>query len=95
MIILFWIVVSLLILFVLMGLWEWLGFFSWSWYAHGKMFTLFILSFVLLLCTPAITKQYAPQYFDYSVISIYLYVIGFLIYRFGFKKNKDREESAK
>jgi hypothetical protein len=83
---LYWAVVFAFLLFILFGIKDWLGLIKWSWQDNGKLFTIFLAGLLILLISPRVLKDYAPQYYDASVIALIVYVAGLLIYRFGFSK---------
>lgn len=65
-----------------------------SWDENGKKFTILLTILLALFITPAFVKDYAPQYYGFSIWAVILYSIGLLAYRHLFRKqNKIEKES--
>jgi hypothetical protein len=45
---------------------------------------------LILFISPAIIKDFAPQYYDTSKLVLMFYVVGLLIYRFAFSKGDSK-----
>jgi hypothetical protein len=79
--ILYWIVIIIFLLFVLWGILDWTSFFTELWHDSGVKKTIFAVIGFLLLCTPAVVKEFVPKYYGLSIWALILYVAAFLFYR--------------
>jgi hypothetical protein len=84
--VLFWILMGIIIMAVLFGLKDWILLFIQSWFGNGKLFTVLFIVLFLLVISQSFFREYAPQYYDFSKITLMVYIIGLFIYRFAFKR---------
>lgn len=50
----------------------------------------FIILFILLMCAPSLLKEFAPEYYGYSIWVLIFYIVGFILYSRR-EKNKSEE----
>lgn len=79
--IVYWIFIALLLLFVLWGIKDWINIFNVIWNENGWLFALLTIILFVLFIVPSLVKDYAPEYYGFSVWILILYVAGLFIYR--------------
>ncbi|WP_141431420.1 hypothetical protein [Bacillus sp. 03113] len=87
-----WLFISVLCLVVLRSVFYGVISFISIWEEKGFKIALFVGIFVLLLLSPGIVKDYAPQYYGYSIWAVILYALGFLFYRHFIKGTSNENE---
>jgi hypothetical protein len=80
--IVYWIFIALFLLFVLWGIKDWVNMFKIIWHDNGWLFSLLTIILFVLFIIPSIVKDYAPNYYGFSIWILILYVVGLFIYRF-------------
>lgn len=87
---LYWGSIIVFVLIVLFGIRNWIRFVSNSFLSNGVKFTIGLIILSILFVAPAFVKDYAPEYYGYSIWALILYVAGIILYSRR-EKNKSEE----